>query len=236
MVRPRFASTIVIARPDANGGFEILLTRRPPQMRFMGGFYVFPGGTVLESDYSAQVLERCRGLSGDQARRILGDRHLPEVALGHWIAVVRELYEEVGILLCQAESGGPIDLRLEKTKARLESKRQAIVREELSFGEFLESEKLHCDLSRMVYFFHRITPDFYPMRFDTRFYLASLPRHQVALPSSEEVTETLWISPEQALARGYSADFPILPPTTTVLADLAQLKTWNRLLGTYPIA
>jgi 8-oxo-dGTP pyrophosphatase MutT (NUDIX family) len=235
MVRPRFASTIVIARPDANGGFEILLTRRPPQMRFMGGFYVFPGGTVLESDYSAQVLERCRGLSGDQARRILGDRHLPEVALGHWIAVVRELYEEVGILLCDAESGGSIDVRAEKNRARLESKRQAIVREELSFGEFLESEKLHCDLSRMVYFFHRVTPDFYPMRFDTRFYLARLPQHQVALQSSEEVTETLWISPEQALARGYRDDFPILPPTTTVLADLAQLGTWKRLLSAYPI-
>jgi 8-oxo-dGTP pyrophosphatase MutT (NUDIX family) len=235
MVRPRFASTIVIARPDANGGFEILLTRRPPQMRFMGGFYVFPGGTVLESDYSAQVLERCRGLSGDQARRILGDRHLPEVALGHWIAVVRELYEEVGILLCDAESGGSIDVRAEKNRARLESKRQAIVREELSFGEFLESEKLHCDLSRMVYFFHRVTPDFYPMRFDTRFYLARLPQHQVALQSSEEVTETLWISPDEALARGYRDDFPILPPTTTVLADLAQLGTWKRLLSAYPI-
>jgi hypothetical protein len=109
------------------------------------------------------------------------------------------------------------------------------VREELSFGEFLESEKLHCDLSRMVYFFHRVTPDFYPMRFDTRFYLARLPQHQVALQSSEEVTETLWISPDEALARGYRDDFPILPPTTTVLADLAQLGTWKRLLSAYPI-
>jgi 8-oxo-dGTP pyrophosphatase MutT (NUDIX family) len=235
MVRPRFASTIVIARPDANGGFEILLTRRPPQMRFMGGFYVFPGGTVLDSDYSAQVLDRCRGLSGDQARRILGDRHSPEVALGHWVAVVRELYEEVGILLCESESGGPVDLRIEKTQARLESKRQAIVREELSFGDFLQAEELHCELSRLIYFFHRVTPDFYPMRFDTRFYLARLPQHQVALQSSEEVTETLWISPDEALARGYRDDFPILPPTTTVLADLAQLGTWKRLLSAYPI-
>ncbi len=233
MTRPRFASTVVLPRPDANGGFEILLTRRPPQMRFMGGFYVFPGGTVVENDYSLKVLERCRGLSADQARQVLGNRHSPEVALGHWVAVVRELYEEVGILLCAVDSGGPIDLRVEETKARLELKRQAIVREELSFGEFLESEKLHCDLSRMVYFFHRVTPDFYPMRFDTRFYLAMLPLHQVALQRSEEVTESLWISPEEALSRGYRDDFPILPPTTTVLADLAQLQTWDRLRSVY---
>lgn len=233
MVSPRFASTVVLVRPHANGGFDILLTRRPPQMRFMGGFYVFPGGTVRDSDYSPKVLERCRGLSGERARRILGDRHPPEVALGHWVAAVRELYEEVGILLCQADSGGPIDLRVEGEKNRLELRRQAIVRDELSFGEFLASEALHCDLSRVVYFFHRITPDFYPMRFDTRFYVAMLPQHQVSLRCSEEVTESLWVSPEKALARDYHDDFPILPPTTTVLAELAQLKTWKHLLDTY---
>jgi 8-oxo-dGTP pyrophosphatase MutT (NUDIX family) len=233
MTRPRLASTVVIARPDANGGFEILLTRRPPQMRFMGGFYVFPGGTVDDNDYSLRALERCRGLSADQAQKILGNRHSPEVALGHWVAVVRELYEEVGILLCEAESGGPIDVRGEKTKVRLELKRQAIVREELSFDEFLESEKLHCDLSRVVYFFHRVTPEFYPMRFDTRFYLATLPPHQVALQRTEEVTETLWISPDAALARADHGGFPILPPTTTVLAELAQLRTWEQMLSVY---
>jgi 8-oxo-dGTP pyrophosphatase MutT (NUDIX family) len=225
-----------MARPDENGAFEILLTRRPPQMRFMGGFYVFPGGTVLDSDYSLQVLERCHGLSREQARKILGNRHSPEVALGHWVAVVRELYEEVGILLCEFESGDPIDLRLEEAKTRLELKRQAMVREELSFGEFLESEGLRCNLSRMIYFFHRVTPDFYPMRFDTRFYLATLPLHQVALQRSEEVTESLWISPEDALARGDRDDFPVLPPTTTVLAELAQLKTWKRLVSVYGLA
>ncbi len=236
MASPRFASTVVLVRPDANGGFDVLLTRRPPQMRFMGGFYVFPGGTVLENDYSPKVLGRCRGLPADQARSILGDGHLPEVALGHWVAVVRELYEEVGILLCTAESGEPVDPRVEKTKARLEAKRQAMVKEELSFGEFLESEKLHCDLSRVVYFFHRVTPDFYPMRFDTRFYLAMLPLHQAALRRSEEVTESLWVYPEEALSRGYRDDFPILPPTTTVLADLAQLQTWDRLRAVYRLA
>ena len=236
MASPRFASTVVLVRPDANGGFDVLLTQRPPQMRFMGGFYVFPGWTVLDSDYSPKVLERCRGLPGDQARRMLGNCHAADVALGHWVAVVRELYEEVGILLCELESGDPIDLRVEKAKRRLELKRQAIVREELSFAEFLESEKLHCDLSHMIYFLHRVTPDFYPMRFDTRFYLATLPLHQVALQRSEEVTESLWISPGEALSRGYRDDFPILPPTTTVLADLAQLQTWDRLRSVYDLA
>ena len=68
MVRPRFASTVVLVRPNKNGGFEVLLTRRPEEMRFLGGFYVFPGGAVHGSDYSSALLERCHGVSGDPAQ------------------------------------------------------------------------------------------------------------------------------------------------------------------------
>ena len=236
MIRPRFASTVVLLRPDENGSFEILLTRRLPEMRFLGGFYVFPGGTVHKEDYSARILERCRGLSGNEAQKILGNRHDPQVAIGHWIAAVRELFEEVGVLLCESGSGAPIDLRDETTKENFEIKRRAIVKDELAFGEFLESEGLVCDLSRMIYFFHRVTPEFYPMRFDTRFYLAPLPAHQTPLSRSEEVTHSLWIKPAEALSQVDRYDFPILPPTTTVLEDLAEIGSWAGLRANYRLA
>jgi 8-oxo-dGTP pyrophosphatase MutT (NUDIX family) len=226
MNRPRFASTVVLLRPDENGSFEILLTRRPLEMRFLGGFYVFPGGTVHQEDYSAKILERCRGLSGNEAQKILGNWHDPQVAVGHWIAAIRELFEEVGVLLCESGSGAPIDLRDEATKENFEIKRRAIVKEELAFGEFLESEGLVCDLSRIIYFFHRVTPEFYPMRFDTRFYLAPLPAHQTPMSRSEEVTHSLWIKPAEVLSQLDRHDFPILPPTTTVLEDLAEIGSW----------
>ena len=138
-------------------------------MQFLGGFYVFPGGTVHKDDYSAKALKRCRGLSVNDAQKILGNRHEPELALGHWVAGIRELFEEVGLLLCESRSGEPIELSDETTKAKFETKRQAIVRGKLGFGEFLESEGLWCDLSRIIYFFRRVTPEFYPMRFDTAF-------------------------------------------------------------------
>jgi 8-oxo-dGTP pyrophosphatase MutT (NUDIX family) len=233
MVYPRYASTVVLLRPDEDGSFEILLTRRPPEMRFLGGFYVFPGGTVHKEDYSARILDRCRGLSGADAQKILGDRHDPQVAVGHWVAAIRELFEEVGVLLCESRSGEPIDLSDETTKAEFETKRQAIVRGKVSFGEFLESEGLWCDLSRMIYFFHRVTPEFYPMRFDTRFYLAPLPAHQTPLSWSEEVTHSLWIKPAEALSQVDRHDFPILPPTTTVLEDLAEIHSWDDLCARY---
>jgi len=233
MVHPRPASTVILLRPDEAGGFEVLLTRRPAEMRFLGGYYVFPGGTVHQSDYSPSVLTRCRGLDGAEARRLLGGAHEPDVALGHWVAVVRELFEEVGILLCVAESGAMIDLRDVAVLKRIELKRRAIVQRKSDFAAFLASENILCDLSRAVYLDHWVTPEIYSMRFDTRFYVAALPAHQTALASSEEVTHSVWLQPAAALAQIHRRDFPILPPTTVVLERLARIDSWQQLRDRY---
>ena len=198
-------------------------------MRFLGGFYVFPGGTVHRDDFSPEMLRRCRRLSGTTARQILGNHHEPDEAIGHWVAVARELFEEVGILLGVNEIGEafyPIDA---DTQQRVEQKRQAMVKKQLDFAGFLESENLYCDLSQAVYFDHWVTPDMYSMRFDTRFYAAVLPSGQVPLTYSEEVTHSLWIKPGDALARMNRRDFPILPPTTTVLQKFSRLPSWKNL-------
>jgi 8-oxo-dGTP pyrophosphatase MutT (NUDIX family) len=229
MVQPRNASTVVLLKPVGNDAFEILLTRRPLQMKFLGGYYVFPGGTVHRDDYSSRVLERCRGLSADDARRILGSDGNANQALGHWVAVVRELFEEVGVLLCLTESGDEVDLRDPGAKDRIELKRQAIVKNEMDFGSFLESENLICDLSRAVYFDHWVTPEIYSMRFDTRFYIAKLPSYQVPLAASEEVIDSFWVASQDALSRLNRQEFPILPPTTTVLAKLGRIGSWRSL-------
>ena len=233
MIPARYASTVALVRPAADGEFEILLTRRPQEMKFLGGFYVFPGGTVHESDHSPQVLKRCRGLTGKDARKILGSQHQEDIALGHWIAVFRELFEEVSVLLCTSKSGDDVNAGDEETKRTIESKRRAIINQELDFGSFLESEDLYCDLSRAVYFDHWITPEIYSMRFDTRFYLARLPFNQIPLRHSEEVTDSIWIKPAEALRRNNHYDFPLIPPTTTVLQNLARLGSWERLQGNY---
>jgi 8-oxo-dGTP pyrophosphatase MutT (NUDIX family) len=229
----RYASTIVLVRPDERGNFEILLTRRPPRMRFLGGVYVFPGGAVHASDYSPSMLQRCRGLSGAEARQILGGHHDEELALGHWVAGIRELFEEVRILLATTDGGGDIELGDGSTTLRLERGRRAILREERHFAGFLESEGLYCDLRKAIYFYHRITPEFYPIRFNTRFYLARLPANQTPLLHSEEVSEALWLNPAEALARASRRDFPLLPPTTTVLEDLSRVGTWKRLCARF---
>jgi len=229
MVQPRNAATVVLLRPDGQGGFDILLTRRPETMRFLGGFYVFPGGTVHRDDFSPAMLRRCRSLSGTKARQILGSKHEPDEAIGHWVAVARELFEEVGILLGVTESGVPFAPADDETRRRVEAERQAIVRKERDFAAFLESENLYCDLAQAVYFDHWVTPNIYSMRFDTRFYAAIQPSGQVPLTHSEEVTHSLWIKPAAALARMDRHDFPILPPTTTVLREFSRFCSWEHL-------
>src|SRR6266508_1076733 len=236
MVHPRPASTVVLVHPADSGTFEVLLTRRPAEMRFLGGFYVFPGGTVHQDDYSPGTLARCRGLSGAEARQILGGVHESNVALGHWVAVVRELFEEVGILLCVTESGDDVDMTDGAAVKRFETNRRSIVNRQLDFGAFLKLVNLYCDISRPIYFDHWVTPEIYSVRFDTRFYIAMLPANQSPLARSEEVTHSLWIKPEDAMARIHRQDFPILPPTTTVLQNLARLGSWDRLCAEFKLS
>lgn len=43
--QPRRSASLILAR-DAPAGLQLLLVLRNPQQRFMGGFWVFPGGAV----------------------------------------------------------------------------------------------------------------------------------------------------------------------------------------------
>jgi 8-oxo-dGTP pyrophosphatase MutT (NUDIX family) len=233
-VRPRRASTIVLSRPAEDGGFEIFMTRRPQEMRFLGGFFVFPGGSVKRSDAAPAMLAVCRGLSPEDARSRLGDELDAEESIGHWVAAIRELYEEVGVLVCIDGDGG--SALTEETRQRVVAKRASLIGKTVAFPELLASEGLFCDLGKLVYFYHRVTPERYAMRFDTRFFLAPLPEGQVPLEVSEEVTESLWITPEEGLRRSERGRMAIIPPTLNTLRTLAELGTWDALCREFSLA
>ncbi len=232
-VLPKKASTIILVRPEAGGGFEILLTLRPADMDVLGGFYVFPGGTIEEKDCAEEMLRRCRGLSLEQARQTLGNELSPELSVGHSVAAVRELFEEVGILFSVTENGAPPDLRQDNLQNRLAEKRKSLVAGAIDFRRLLESEGLYCDLSRPVYFWHRVTPEERAFRFDTRFYLAKLPADQSPLVCSEEVAESLWLTPRRALDRSQKDGLALLPPTIATLRSLAGVGSWQNLRDRY---
>jgi 8-oxo-dGTP pyrophosphatase MutT (NUDIX family) len=231
--RPKNAATVLLLRPKGEEGFEVFMTRRPAGMNFLGGMYVFPGGSVRKEDCSEGILRRCHGLTRQEAQRILGMHLSPELSLGHWVAGIRELFEEIGILLCLTESGAPLVMNEQRRKERLAERREALVKGTIDFQSLLESEKILCDLACLRYFSHWLTPEEFPIRFDTRFFLASVPSDQSPLPTSEEVTHSLWITPERSLKLCQQGSLPVIFPTFASLRTLADFETLDSLFADY---
>jgi len=229
---PQAASTVVLIRPDRHGSFEIYLNRRPDKMDTYAGVYVFPGGRVEESDYSGEMIGLTRGLTPIEAQEKLGSQLRAEICLGYWVAAVRELFEEAGIHFFVSQSGAGIEASRQQLFESLAGRRAALQRGEIDLPRLLTSEKLSCDVARLRYFFHRVTPEHYAVRFDTRFYIAALPPDQTPLHASEEVSESLWITPGAALDR-QADDFRMMPPTVTVLRSLADYRSWDELRAAF---
>jgi 8-oxo-dGTP pyrophosphatase MutT (NUDIX family) len=232
LVVPGKASTVILARPGAGGSFEVLMTRRSPHLKVLAGFLVFPGGAVEEDDWSEKMLARCRGLSPIEAQQILAATMTPEQAMGHWVAAIRELFEETGIHFF-GKQGESLEPTSDVLRERLAQSREALSQRRLALADLLESEQLVCDVGRLTYLFHRITPNHHPVRFDTRFYVGCLPEGQTPLEFSEEVAESVWLTPQEALKLSESGGLPMMPPTLIALRSLAELGSWKNFVFTY---
>jgi 8-oxo-dGTP pyrophosphatase MutT (NUDIX family) len=223
---PKDAATVILLRPVKPRGFEVLLTRRPAAMVFLGGMYCFPGGTLRDEDCSDAMLRRARGLTPKQARAVVGAHFAPRKALGFWLAAIRELFEEVGILLAGKGNGE----RLTLGQAEIGRMHSALLAKFLSFQTLLENEDLLCDTARLHYFSHWQTPPDVATRFDTRFFLASLPEDQTPLARSREVMHSLWLTPDRALQLFAKAELPMIFPTFASLRTLADFDTLDGVL------
>src|SRR5258705_1198861 len=113
-VTPVPAATLVLLRNRSAGAFEVLLIRRHTASKFAAGDFVFPGGKIEVSDGADDAAAWCRSIDADQAARRLGLAATPSAALGHWVGVIRETFEEVGILLAYAADGRPVRLDPER--------------------------------------------------------------------------------------------------------------------------
>jgi 8-oxo-dGTP pyrophosphatase MutT (NUDIX family) len=221
--KPRLAATVILLRPAERRGFEVFLTRRPEAMAFLGGMYCFPGGTLRKEDQSDAMLRRSTGLAPAQAQKIIGADVAPRVALGLWIAALRELFEETGVLLAVDESGRNLP----------GEKRSPVTGESTSFQLLLESRELFCDLAALAHFSHWQTPEQAAMRFDTHFFLAALPADQAPLPATAEVTHSLWVTPDNALQMSGRNALPMIFPTFASLRTLADFDSLESLWREY---
>ncbi len=223
---PKPAASVILLRPAQPRGFEVLLTRRPAAMAVLGGLYCFPGGPLGDEDCSDLMLARSRELTPEEARAIVGAYFAPRKALGLWLAAIRELFEEVGILLATRTAGETILF----DKTRMTEIHSALLAKTVSFQMVVEKDNLLCDTARLAYFSHWQTPADVATRFDTHFFVAALPEDQTPLATSIEVTHSLWASPDRALQLFGKAELPMIFSTFASLRTLADFDSLDRVL------
>jgi 8-oxo-dGTP pyrophosphatase MutT (NUDIX family) len=157
---PRLAATVIVLRGGSET-IEVLLVKRNPQARFMGGAWVFPGGAV----------DRDEG-QGDSALRA---------------AAIRELAEEADVHLA-----GP---------------------------------------DALVLFSRWITPAEVTIRFDTWFYLATLPDGTEPRVDGAEVVDARWFTPDAALAAAREGEILLVFPTIKHLEQLSSFDSVEQLIA-----
>jgi glyoxylase-like metal-dependent hydrolase (beta-lactamase superfamily II)/8-oxo-dGTP pyrophosphatase MutT (NUDIX family) len=200
---PRLAATLVPLR-DHRGALEVLLTTRPDHMRFMGGAVVFPGGAVARADLDPRW-ERASTLTPAAAATALHTRDQAG-ALGAYVCALRESFEEVGLLLGRTETPAPARSEAHGAAAFLDAC--------LARGVVLATDRL-VPAGRWV------TPPPSPIRFDTRFFLAEVPRGWEPVPDPSEVAACRWSSPRAALEELATGRAVMAPPTIEMLQRLA---------------
>ena len=73
-VTPRQAATVIVLRGHSDG-LEVLLVKRNPAQRFMGGAWVFPGGAVDTAEGTGDAAHRAAGVRevAEEAAIVLPD-------------------------------------------------------------------------------------------------------------------------------------------------------------------
>jgi 8-oxo-dGTP pyrophosphatase MutT (NUDIX family) len=83
--KPREAATVIVLRDASQrgSGIEVLLVKRNPEARFMGGAWVFPGGAVHAADGGDPARAGLRELDEEAAIELEGTAAL--VPFSRWI-------------------------------------------------------------------------------------------------------------------------------------------------------
>ncbi|MGH9118291.1 MAG: NUDIX hydrolase [Acidimicrobiales bacterium] len=227
VVPPRDAATLMLVR-DGGLGLEVFMVRRALSATFVGGAFVFPGGTLDPADRHAEVEAMCNGLTDAEASTRLG---IGAGGLAFWVAAVRECFEEAGLLLARAADGRPVGFDDPVVAARFAGHREALTSNRGSMSELCRQENLRLSVGDIHYFAHWITPTAAPRRFDTRFFVAAAPLDQDPLHNPGELIGQAWIRPADAIEGHRQGTFDLILPTIRNLEAIARFERAEDLLN-----
>jgi glyoxylase-like metal-dependent hydrolase (beta-lactamase superfamily II)/8-oxo-dGTP pyrophosphatase MutT (NUDIX family) len=181
------AASVLLSRgPDSS---ELFFVRRSEKLRFFGGFHAFPGGKLHPDDFAV-------GSDGVARQRS---------------AAVRELFEETGVLLARhADGRSPVD------GVDLAAARRDLLTGTLRWPDLLKARQLRVDPADLVYAGSLQTPAFSQVRFDTAFFVASLPAGQSAEVWPGELSDGFWSTPAAVLDGWKRGELHPSPPTVSL--------------------
>lgn len=210
----RLAATVMLVRPSNERAIETFMLRRSAASSFAPDAFVFPGGTVDESDRSAHARLRTSGADDEWVSGHFRSRDWPSfpsgipdleagdaVALAH--AALRELYEEAGVLLVRGHE-------------------PQIPDSSMPFDDVLERYDLQADARSLTLFSQWITPASEPRRYNAFFFLARARPEHAPRADAYETHDGIWIAPAEALERFRAGTFHLVYPTIKHLERLAQ--------------
>lgn len=167
---PRDSASVLVV-DGSTAPWRVLMLRRPRGADFAPAAWVFPGGSVGPQD--ATQPDACRA------------------------AALRELWEEMGLLLAWDRAGRRPRFATTADAGRV----RPAVATGLDFWVALGEVGLVPAFERLVPLTRWITPSGVRRRFDTRFYVVRAPRQEV-VAASAEVSAWRWVTAAEALAGG----------------------------------
>jgi 8-oxo-dGTP pyrophosphatase MutT (NUDIX family) len=201
---------------------EAYLQRRHTSLAFAGGMHAFPGGRVDAGDDAAVP-----AWWGPQPPA-WGERFGSDVrtAAAHVVGVVRELFEETGVLLAAPQHEDPTWPD--------EADRASVAAGHLPVAELLDRHRLALDCRDLRGWSVWVTPRFETRRFEAWFFVARLPKGQGPRVASGESHDGCWVAPAQAALDAQERRLAMLPPTWWTLRELAGYPTVTDVLDRPP--
>ena len=215
---PQASATVVLLRDVPQKGLQVFLLRRHTASAVLGGVYVFPGGKLDKADCTP-ALHAYLDASPQAMHQALGEPDLPlHIAVGLHVAAIREVLEECGVLYARLHDSQAL---VHVAEQRRQWQQQ--LHDGQAFADVLQSSGLHVDTQHLTPWSRWITPiqpSVTTKRFDTRFFMAVLPEGQSPMHDNIEATDSVWVSPREALDRYWEGRLLLAPPQIMTLVSL----------------
>ena len=189
----RFASSLIITRGKQDT-LEVFLAQRNPELRFMGGYWAFPGGTVIPEDHDART---------------------GSLDLAFTRCAIRELFEETGIL-----TGNAGQYLNNRQRAEL---RKDLLNNSAVADWVKVMNDANPDLDRFCHICELTTPSFAPVVYNTRFFHIPVNEGDEPELIHGELVDSNFFSPAAAISKWEQGELFIAPPVVFLLKLMLDL-------------